>query len=165
MFPKDAISFFHNIIKTGIKTRVENNIYRPDLLNQLIALKSGRQKLDYQPDLVDDANELKADPDQSIVTPKFTDLDITAQGMVFFLAAFETVSSLMCFMSHELALHPDVQEKLQKEIDEIREDCGDKLTYDTLGKLKYMDMVISGITILILHKVQLNFLLSENDSE
>ena len=36
----------------------------------------------------------------------------------FLLAGFETVANLLSFTSYLLAMHPEVQEKLQSEIDE-----------------------------------------------
>lgn len=53
-------------------------------------------------------------------------------------------------MANELAQNEDVQRKLQNEIDETIENLdGKELTYDALMKMKYLDMVISGIYIYI----------------
>lgn len=49
----------------------------------------------------------------------------------------------MCFTCYELAINPDVQKKLQDEIDEVRAE-NKKVTYDIIQKMKYLDMVISG---------------------
>jgi cytochrome P450 family 9 len=57
---------------------------------------------------------------KSTKTPKaeITNQDITAQALGFFFAGFDSVSSLMCFMSHELGVNPDVQERLIQEVDD-----------------------------------------------
>ncbi|RZB40136.1 p450 domain containing protein [Asbolus verrucosus] len=49
----------------------------------------------------------------------------------------------MCFMSYELGVNPDVQERLIREVDETMETCNGKLTYEALLSMKYMDMVVS----------------------
>ena len=67
---------------------------------------------------------------------------MTAQAMIFFLAGFDTVSNAMSFLAYELAVNQDVQQRLQKEIDETIQD--NEVTYNTLFKMKYLDMVISG---------------------
>lgn len=78
-----------------------------------------------------------------------TDLDddaIVAQCMIFFFAGFETLSRAVSFMCHELACNPNIQEKLFAEVDQIAselESNGEKLTYETLQKMKYMEMVVS----------------------
>src|SRR5699024_5546262 len=76
---------------------------------------------------------------------RITDEDITAQAFVFFFAGYDTVSTLMCFMAHELAVNPQVQEKLKREVDETREKCDGKITYEDVTTMKYLDMVVSGI--------------------
>ncbi|KAJ1096459.1 hypothetical protein NDU88_001599, partial [Pleurodeles waltl] len=48
-----------------------------------------------------------------------TDSEIIAQSRVFILAGYETISSTLSFLSYNLATHPDVQQKLQQEIDTL----------------------------------------------
>ncbi|KAI2474261.1 hypothetical protein C4B38_000331 [Diabrotica virgifera virgifera] len=69
--------------------------------------------------------------------------DITAHAIIFFFAGFDSVSSLISFMSYELALHPDIQARLRQEIDAGFKECNGKMNYETLMKMKYLDMVIS----------------------
>lgn len=70
--------------------------------------------------------------------------DIAAQALVFFLAGFETTSTLLCFASHQLAVHPDIQNKLQEEIDATLQQHGGKITHEAVHSMKYLDMVVSG---------------------
>ena len=74
---------------------------------------------------------------------EITDEDITSQAVIFFFAGFETVSLLMSFTCHELAVNPDIQNRLTQEVDETLEACKGKLTYEALLGMKYLDMVIS----------------------
>lgn len=49
------------------------------------------------------------------------------------------------FMSYELALNEDVQDKLLAEIDEAKRNHGDKpVTYEYLQSMKYFECVIQG---------------------
>jgi cytochrome P450 family 9 len=76
---------------------------------------------------------------------EITDEDVTAQALVFFFAGFDSVSSLMCFMSYELALHPDIQDRLRQEIDRTASELSNnELTYDAVKSMKYLEMVVSG---------------------
>lgn len=47
-------------------------------------------------------------------------------------------------MANELAQNIEVQERLQKEIDETIEKHGKKVSYEGLMDMKYLDMVING---------------------
>lgn len=77
--------------------------------------------------------------------PVWTDDEIIAQAVIFFLAGFETSSNLLGFAAHELAVNPDIQKKLQEEVDEVSAKCGGKVNYTDLHAMKYMDMVITGM--------------------
>jgi len=47
-------------------------------------------------------------------------------------------------MAHELAVNPEVQDRLYEEVKEVKEELnGKQLTYEILQKMKYMDMVVS----------------------
>jgi len=72
------------------------------------------------------------------------DEDIISQALVFFLAGFDTTSTLLCFVCYELATHPDVQKRLQKEIDKTMQENDGEFTYEAVHSMKYLDMVVSG---------------------
>ena len=50
----------------------------------------------------------------------------------------------MSFSLYELALHPDVQDRLAKEIREEDAKNGGKLNFNAIQSMTYMDMVTSG---------------------
>lgn len=75
---------------------------------------------------------------------EWSDDDLLAQCMIFFLAGFGTVSLTLCFIAHALTVHPEIQEKLYEEIQEIKKELnGKQLTYESIQKMKYLDMVVS----------------------
>lgn len=80
---------------------------------------------------------------------EITDDDITAQALLFFFGGFETSATLMCLTSYELAVNPDIQDRLREEIDSTFQKYNGKLTYEALMGMKYLDMVVSGIEILL----------------
>lgn len=60
------------------------------------------------------------------------------------MAGLDTVSTAMTFIIHELALNPEVQQKLVEEIKEYDQKNGGKLDFTSIQSMKYMDMVVSG---------------------
>jgi cytochrome P450 family 6 len=63
---------------------------------------------------------------------------------VFFLAGYETSSITMTFCLYELALNPDIQERVLNEIDTVLKRYGGKITYESVFEMEYLDKVVSG---------------------
>ncbi|KAH0631994.1 hypothetical protein JD844_019970, partial [Phrynosoma platyrhinos] len=70
------------------------------------------------------------------------DKEILTQAIIFVFAGYETTSSTLSYMAYCLATHPDVQQKLQEEIDGALPNQATPV-YDTLLKMEYLDMVVS----------------------
>ncbi|CAG9828105.1 unnamed protein product [Diabrotica balteata] len=143
LFNGPSRNFFINLIDKTLKTREEQHIVRPDMIHLLLEAKKGNHHKDDH-NVMDTGfatvkEELLGKP--PAVVNEITNEDITAQALIFFFAGFDSVSSLMSFMSYELAINPDVQTRLREEIDEGFQECNGKLTYETLMKMKYLDMV------------------------
>ncbi|XP_017776423.1 PREDICTED: cytochrome P450 9e2-like [Nicrophorus vespilloides] len=146
-FEKSVSIFFRRIIKDTIKMREENNVTRPDMIHLLMDARKGQ--LNYDENIaIQDAGFAAVEESEIGKTVKkvkdvITDDDITAQALIFFFAGFDSVATLMVLMAYELAVHPDIQERLQNEIDIVLEENDGKITYDAINKMKYLDMVTS----------------------
>lgn len=68
---------------------------------------------------------------------------ITAQAVVFLTAGAEGASGLMNFFLFAVATHPDIQCKLQDEVDQVLQKNG-KWNYQTMKDMTYIDQVIQG---------------------
>lgn len=79
------------------------------------------------------------------MTSEWTRNELAGQVFIFFAAGFESSATVLVMTVHELAINPDVQEKLYQEIKNFKEEHGE-LTYDKLSALKYLDCVINGTT-------------------
>ncbi|XP_025073526.1 cytochrome P450 9e2-like [Pogonomyrmex barbatus] len=113
-------AFFVNLVDETIRTRDEKGITRPDVIQLLMDSRSKREP----------GKELSI-------------LDMTSQAFIFFLAGFESSSTLMSFAAHEIAINPDVQEKLQNEIDQVLEDMNGQPSYEAINGMKYLNAVIN----------------------
>ena len=71
-----------------------------------------------------------------------SDVKIMANAIIFFIAGYETTSTLLFWCSYSFMRNPDIQERLYEEIKEARESSGD-LDYETLFSLKYLDAFIN----------------------
>lgn len=123
-FGKVAVNFFRETLWGVFNERIKSQQKRNDLIDLLIELRDKYGK--------EDLGGFKFDGD-----------DLLAQTVVFFTAGFETSSTTMSFTLYELALHPEIQKTLRKEIHEALEQSGGKITYEMTGTLPYLDMVVS----------------------
>jgi cytochrome P450 family 6 len=51
----------------------------------------------------------------------------------------------MSFALYELALHPEIQNRLRAEITQVLKKHNRQLTYDGIQEMVYLDMVVSGV--------------------
>uniref|UniRef100_A0A8D1KET6 unspecific monooxygenase n=1 Tax=Sus scrofa TaxID=9823 RepID=A0A8D1KET6_PIG len=73
-----------------------------------------------------------------------SDQELVAQSIIFIFAGYETTSSSLSFLAYILATHPDVQQKLQEEIDATFPSKA-LPSYDSLAQMEYLDMVVNEI--------------------
>jgi len=130
-------NFFTKIIRDTVIYREKNGIVRNDFLDLLIKIRQNTSIHDDQ-DHCNGVNNTSTS-----VKKDLTIEEITAQSFVFFIAGFETSSSTASFCLYELACHPDVQEKLYKEIKEVLANNEGKVTYQALQEMTYMQQVIN----------------------
>ncbi|XP_046720362.1 thromboxane-A synthase isoform X1 [Silurus meridionalis] len=70
-----------------------------------------------------------------------TEDEIIGQAFIFFLAGYETSSNTLAFTCYLLAIHPDCQKKVQREVDDFFS-RHDSVNYTNIQELKYVDMVL-----------------------
>nr|XP_027194144.1 cytochrome P450 3A8-like [Dermatophagoides pteronyssinus] len=152
-FQSPARDFFLNICFGLIHQRKQNpNIKYNDMLELMIKAKHGEEKLTDDDDRFDSYHVNAGNEEQQqeqkllseIIGSKYlNDDEIVAQSFIFFIAGYETTASTLTFALYELAMNPDIQEKLYEEImTEIIND-GKPLDYDHVMKLQYLDAILA----------------------
>ncbi|XP_052610745.1 cytochrome P450 3A9 isoform X1 [Peromyscus californicus insignis] len=122
LFPKDVISFFKTSVQQMKEDRMQEKAkQRVDFLQLMINSQSSNIKESHK---------------------ALSDLEIVAQSIIFIFAGYETTSSALSFALYLLATHPDVQKKLQDEIDAALPNKA-PATYNTLVQMEYLDMVVN----------------------
>ncbi|CAH0717160.1 unnamed protein product, partial [Brenthis ino] len=123
-----------SIIKQIMSERDFKPSGRNDFIDMMLELKQ-------QAKIVGESVEhTNPDGTSKIVELELDDQLLAAQVFIFFAAGFETSSSASSFLLHMLAYHPEVQERCQKEVDEILKKYDGKLSYDVVKELKYLEM-------------------------
>lgn len=119
-----ANDYLRNVFWETINKRTKSGVKRHDLIDILIELK-------------------KSHGNQDINGFKFDGDDLVAQATTFFSGGFETSSTTISFTLYELAIHPEIQNRVRKEILDALKKSDGKITYDMTMSLPYLDMVIS----------------------
>lgn len=93
-----------------------------------------------------------------ILWPRYSFIDASEAelaGFAFtlFHEGFETTSTVLSFALHEIARHPEVQERIYKEIIQVSASYNDKFSYEALQEMIYLDCVIKGSHILNMYVV------------
>ncbi|XP_039753921.1 uncharacterized protein LOC120629162 [Pararge aegeria] len=150
LFSNETKEFFVNLVMSTIKDREAKHIIRPDMIHLLMEARKGQL---YHDDKLTTENERDtgfATVEEFTVGKKTTDrvwsdTDLIAQAVLFFIAGFDTISTAMSFALHELAIHSDIQDRLYKEIKEYDEKHNGRLNFTSIQNMTYMDMVVSEV--------------------
>lgn len=149
-FGAGQASFYHNLVHETMMHRKKHGIIRQDMIHLLMEAQKGTLKSenvieDDKSDGFATAEEVSSEDLKGSQKEVWHDDELTAQCFLFFLAGFETSSTLLCLASSELMENPDIQQTLIDKCDCVKQQLNGKpLTYEVLQNMKYMDMVISG---------------------
>lgn len=117
---KEVADFFMRVVHETVDYREKNGISRKDFMQLLIQLKNqGKESI--------------------------TMNELAAQAFVFYLAGFETSSTVMTFALYELSVNQDIQEKAREEIRSVLKKYDDKVTYEGVMEMSYLGKVLDGI--------------------
>nr|CAD7446875.1 unnamed protein product [Timema bartmani] len=164
LLDETVATFVRKTLWDNVEYREKNGIVRHDFVDLLMQLRNSGEVIDDKENdhdikenysLTNENNKVKSERNKNskngeiaqINTPdfKFEGDDFVAQAFVFLAAGFETSSTTTTFALYELALNPDIQNKLRHEIITvlekhdrkviIRRYDGDELPgYETLRK-------------------------------
>ncbi|KAF1522137.1 Cytochrome P450 3A24, partial [Eudyptes sclateri] len=123
-----AIDFFKGVfIKMKKEREKGSSTDRVDFLQLMVDTQCSR----------DSSKSAETDSYKSL-----SDEEILAQALIFVLAGYETTSSTLSYLSYNLATHPDVQQRLQDEIDANLPNKATP-TYNAIKQMEYLDMVVN----------------------
>ncbi|XP_046658572.1 cytochrome P450 6a2-like isoform X1 [Homalodisca vitripennis] len=128
--------FCMQVAKETYNYRTKNNVYRDDFIDLLVKLKQNKN-------LYEDEKETSQGPRESDgKSDGLTFEEMACQIFVIFAGGFETSSTVSSTALYEMALHPDIQEKVRKEVDEVLCRHDGVITYQALKEMAYVEQVI-----------------------
>ncbi|RUS89192.1 hypothetical protein EGW08_003071 [Elysia chlorotica] len=140
LFAKDAVNFFSSFVDDALKNRKEaanNSLPKRNDFLQLLLESEGESTTDNDNMSRDEAKELKTASGRKPLSHN----DIQGQAIIFLLAGYDTVSTVLGFTLFLLARNPECCKRLQQEIDDK---LGKKTpSYDNMQDFTYMDMCLN----------------------
>lgn len=125
--PKSSTDVFKAFVSHLIEERKSKNKEEDDFLQVFM---NADYNWEYDAEKKLDRSEIK----------KMSLDEITAQGIVFFVAGVESVSTTFTVTAYYLALNPDCQDRVIAEVDKAL--AKGELTYDSLQEMQYLDACI-----------------------
>jgi len=114
--------FYMDIIRRTMDSRRKTGVRRNDMIDLFL-------------------DELDKDRDEDIFTKEELELGFVSTAILFFFAGFDTTSNTLSLVVHALIHHPEIQEKLRDEIEEVIGDS-DIVTTEHLKDIKVLESII-----------------------
>ncbi|XP_022304770.1 cytochrome P450 3A11-like isoform X1 [Crassostrea virginica] len=132
---RDIMAFFRSVATQAVDIRQEENSTRKDLLQMMLNAHRDTDINDNEK-----VQSYEEDPDKwkkrGLTMP-----EVLGHSILFMLVGYDTTSNALTFAAYNLATHPECQEKLIQEIDEVLgKECPN---YDNVQKLEYLEKVFN----------------------
>lgn len=142
MKPRET-KFFRDIVLQTIKTRRETKIKRNDLIDMMLECLKDDVQIEVENEPTD-----QYEKDMKLTSNKkskhdIDDTTIIATLIVLLVAGYDTTGITLSYLAYEMSKNPEIQEKLQEEIDEAFDgSCGELPEYNVIQNMPYLDMVV-----------------------
>lgn len=149
--------FFQSVCKETLEYREKNKEIRPDYMQLLLQIRNegkinedgswNTKIVDGNYDTLLNLRLISNTYNFSHYIDKYKKMplsDLTAQAFVFFLIGFESTSTTMSFCLFELIKNPELFEKARQNIDMVLKKYNQKITFDSVMEMKYLDYCIDG---------------------
>ncbi|KAG8316328.1 heme binding [Homalodisca vitripennis] len=151
-FPNEVGDYFIGLTRATMKHRKDNNMKRNDYFQLMLTLKEQEEGGKHVGLTTSDVTEEDADVEAHYTADSnvqfsssdnkrlFTEEVICANSFIFLIGS-ESISNTISLVLFELCRHPDVQLKLQQEVDSMLVKCGG-WSYEAVRDMVYLDQII-----------------------
>lgn len=130
LFPKEVKKFFFKMTEDVIAATNGEPSSKNNFMDLILALRKEKR-----------ISGRKGENDYSEKILDITDAVISAQSFIFFTAGYETSAGTMGFLFYQLALNPDIQDKVVAELQEVLAKHNGKFTFEAIMDMKYLGQV------------------------
>ncbi|KAL0882450.1 hypothetical protein ABMA27_000928 [Loxostege sticticalis] len=127
--------FFHELITSVFKARGYKPSDRNDFIDFILSFQENKH-------ITGDSISNLITGEKNKASVPVNDEFLVAQCFIFFLAGFETSATTLSYTVYEFAKNPDVMRRAQKEVDEYLLKRENKLQYDSVNELPFLDACV-----------------------
>ncbi|KAF8781602.1 Cytochrome P450 3A24 like protein [Argiope bruennichi] len=142
----DKDNFFKNVTMKVIQKRKETGRRYNDFLQLMMDAAEENAQSENKEVIEDETDRFgsitSSGISSSIKYKSLTDDELLAQCVLFFMVGYETTANILTFVAYCLAVNPEWQEKLIREVDEAFRKHGE-MSYDAVREMKILDAVVS----------------------
>lgn len=137
----NAMEYFAEVIRSSINERKKDKARRNDFIDLVTDTLTKEQKKIDKEDVMSDTGATSKQKQKHWSDEELEDA-VVSNALLLFIAGFDQSSTTSAMIFYFLAKNPTIQDKLYGEIsDAIKENGDDKLPYDVVMQLSYLDMV------------------------
>lgn len=118
VIPLKISEFFFKLAQQSLEYRENKGIYRDDIFQSLMEMKN----------------------DSALTVD-----EVAAQMFIFQFAGHGTTSRALTYATYELAMHPEIQETLRAELENVLRNEKGGLTYESFFVMNYLDRVVKEV--------------------
>ncbi|KAJ4433074.1 hypothetical protein ANN_15331 [Periplaneta americana] len=142
-FQRQTTEFLRQVFTDTMTQREKQEIVREDFMDLLIQLKNkGRVDDEKIEEELEKIQEMNGISDEKIDF-EFKGNNLVAQAAIFFAAGYESNASTTSFTLYELAMQPQLQERLRREILTVLDKVNGQISYEAIKSMEYLHMVVS----------------------
>ncbi|XP_067124930.1 cytochrome P450 3A9-like, partial [Centruroides vittatus] len=140
IFPRKVLEYFRNVVLKILEERKQKKVRGNDFLQLMMDAQEGvlENTAEDLKEVEDEINNYKVQPKHKTMTLN----EIVSQSVLFIVGGHDPTTATLTFFCYEMALNPECQEKLLREIDETWEKHGD-MDFDIVAKMTYLDAVLN----------------------
>ncbi|XP_019636169.1 PREDICTED: cytochrome P450 3A27-like isoform X2 [Branchiostoma belcheri] len=130
-FPRSTTKFFYKVLDQLIELRQTTVSERLDFMQLMLNAHKEPEEEE------EDNRDVKVQGKKQALTKD----DVVSNGIVFFLAGYDTTATTMAFTLFNLAVNQQAQDKVIQEVDDVMREK-DQVDHEALQQMTYLEMCI-----------------------
>jgi len=142
MKPKET-KYFRDMIVNSMNARKKSKERRNDIIDLMLDCLKEDEPVDKEGEDTDNQFEQDRKFSHSKKGAKCSEDEVVATALVLLIAGYDTTGMTLTYLAYAMSKNPEIQQKLQEEVDQAFEDNNGELPdYNVIQSLPYIDMVL-----------------------